>query len=999
MLKDWIKRFRDPEPEYRPHPFWSWNDRLEEEELREQVRLMAEKGNGGFYMHARDGLETPYLGDEWFRYIQACSDEAEKCGIEAWCYDENGWPSGSAGRTIPEISDRYAVRWIRLRVLEDSPAGEVLGYFAVRDDRSYRYLSDDPDEARALVLPGEKLMYVTQFTEETYIDTLNPEVVRKFIDVTYEEYLEKTGGALKDGKLFGFFTDEPQYALCRNPWSPVCRDEFIKRYGYDIVTNLPALFLGRDGYEKIRFDFWRMINDLFVTSYGKQINDWCREHSAGFTGHVMMEDNLLCQMHCTAGCMPFYEHMSQPGIDWLGKYPPSLGDDHPGIPAIPLQVGSVAAQLGKKHVLTETFALAGWNITFAEMKHLIEWQFLGGVNFVCQHLAPYSLRGTRKNDYPPAFFYQEPWWDHYDLFNDMISRTGKLLADGEDAPDVLVIHPIHSVYMKYTNDDMNREGDYDRKYIETATLLTELHVLYHFGDETIMGRHGSVNDGKLTVGRRSYSYVIMPNLLGLDRSTYELLMKFSSEGGKIVCTDGFPEYIDGCLCRKELSVLEEKVIKISTDEPWEMERVFRSEGLTDVTITGRHGNERYIHYTKRTYSDCDCTMYYFVNFENNSGESRVKITLPGRYITELDPSDMTFRRVRSHEEDGTLSFEAVFSDLASHIYFVSDSPLGADEKEDPEYFADLDISGPAREWRVSDKSDPNCALLDYGKIIYEDGKESDEKHVWSLSREIRKSRTGKEKILMTFSIDDGTDLSLMSDLTFVCEIRQPCTVTVNGHAVERADGKWWLDHAFSVYEAGSLIRHGENRIVISGMFREQKDGTFESTGEFGNMYLCGRFGVRFDEDFVHTDRRALTNSGSFSLCNMPEVIRADDIVPRGFPFFRGRLVLERDEEIRANGLPVRIGMTRPYAAYSRITVNGDPGRYLTWGSFRDFFRDSVRDGANRIEVELCIGNRNLLGPHHAEIPEKENDGPDDFSPFTKETWKRRYAFVKAGLGE
>ena len=55
---------------YRPIPFWSWNDKLEEQELRRQVRWMKEQGFGGYFMHARSGLITEYLSDEWFNCIK-----------------------------------------------------------------------------------------------------------------------------------------------------------------------------------------------------------------------------------------------------------------------------------------------------------------------------------------------------------------------------------------------------------------------------------------------------------------------------------------------------------------------------------------------------------------------------------------------------------------------------------------------------------------------------------------------------------------------------------------------------------------------------------------------------------------------------------------------------------------------------------------------------------------------------------------------------------------
>ena len=83
-----------------PHgsiPFWSWNDKLEEGELRRQINNMKKLNMNGFFMHARGGLETEYMSDEWYAAINVCIDEARKLGMEAWAYDENGWPSGFAG--------------------------------------------------------------------------------------------------------------------------------------------------------------------------------------------------------------------------------------------------------------------------------------------------------------------------------------------------------------------------------------------------------------------------------------------------------------------------------------------------------------------------------------------------------------------------------------------------------------------------------------------------------------------------------------------------------------------------------------------------------------------------------------------------------------------------------------------------------------------------------------------------------------------------------------
>ena len=99
MAKENQKRTVDS---YRSIPFWSWNDKLEKEELIRQIRWMKEQGFGGYFMHARSGLITEYLSDEWFELVNACIDEGDALGMQSWAYDENGWPSGFVGGKLLE---------------------------------------------------------------------------------------------------------------------------------------------------------------------------------------------------------------------------------------------------------------------------------------------------------------------------------------------------------------------------------------------------------------------------------------------------------------------------------------------------------------------------------------------------------------------------------------------------------------------------------------------------------------------------------------------------------------------------------------------------------------------------------------------------------------------------------------------------------------------------------------------------------------------------------
>ncbi|OPX22455.1 MAG: hypothetical protein B1H04_04990, partial [Planctomycetales bacterium 4484_123] len=66
--RDW----QDPPSIYRGAPFWSWNSHLDADRLCRQIEQMHAAGMGGFFMHSRYGLKTPYLSQEWFRCVSAC---------------------------------------------------------------------------------------------------------------------------------------------------------------------------------------------------------------------------------------------------------------------------------------------------------------------------------------------------------------------------------------------------------------------------------------------------------------------------------------------------------------------------------------------------------------------------------------------------------------------------------------------------------------------------------------------------------------------------------------------------------------------------------------------------------------------------------------------------------------------------------------------------------------------------------------------------------------
>ncbi len=1002
-MKDILTELENPTAEYRPHPFWSWNDKLEPDMLRWQIQEMKRVGLGGYFMHARGGLITEYLSDDWFNCIKACVDEGKKLGMESWSYDENGWPSGFGGGIVSGMGDRYHVRWLVFKPYESSkPEGTVLGFYGVTDT-TCRYLGDKLRASKSALEAGETLWYVSHDKNVNYVDILSPTVVRAFIKCTYDVYAEKLGGDLGGATMPGFFTDEPQFARCKTPWSYVLPEEFRKDTGYDPIPGLPLLFIEREGYEKFRFDFWRTVSRLYAESFGKQIYDWCEKHNCKFTGHAMMEDNLYCQMACTAGVMPLYEYMHNPGMDWLGR----------GIagPLIPKQVGSAAKQLGKKHVLSETFALCGWDVSFEELKWIAEWQYLNGINSMCQHLEGYSIRGLRKRDYPPSMFYQSPWWDDYKAFNDYFSRLGKLIADSDEEADVLLIHPMHTGYIAYNGTNCAEIQKYDGKLNEALRVLSGNHIGYHLGDEVIMRHHGSVCGASIKVGLCAYHTVILPAMKTLDKSTFGLLSEFVKNGGKLLALGEKPTLIEGEKS-DELKALMDTVEVLPVNDGELLTYALVKNGLKTLTVSDKNGEIGSIHCRVNLLGNGKA--YFFQNQDREHPFDAKIILDTNSDAVEVNLNGMTVTKPDTITDNGKTVIFLHFEPMQSHLIVTGSELPMVTKKTKPMLTLPL-----SREWDI--ESEDNALTLDACQYILGEGEEySEPRNILDIMEILLAARANdKLKLRFTFEISETADLSAMRSFRLVSELTDEFSIKVNGSEVKWDGESWWKDKSFKAIDIRSFVKHGTNEIIVDGAFSqrqkvydvlfgknvletERNKLTYDT--ELESLYLVGDFSVFSKTGYTEGARRALFTDGGFCITDRVTHIIGGDIVPQGYPFFAGRVKLSQVVKVKKSyGKRIAIRIPKPYAALAKVYVDDQLVKTLLWSDYEADISGFVKPGKEaKITLELVIGNRNLMGPHHHPQGECYGVGPGHFSPhgvYTPNAWRDRYCFVKAGLFE
>ncbi|EWZ79876.1 hypothetical protein NW765_010369 [Fusarium oxysporum] len=99
--------FLNPPPEYRGAPLWCWNTKLDRSRLLRQIDQLAEMGIGGFHIHSRVSLDTPYIGAEFMDYIKVLVGAAKTKGLLACLYDEDRWLSGAARGLVVADNPEY----------------------------------------------------------------------------------------------------------------------------------------------------------------------------------------------------------------------------------------------------------------------------------------------------------------------------------------------------------------------------------------------------------------------------------------------------------------------------------------------------------------------------------------------------------------------------------------------------------------------------------------------------------------------------------------------------------------------------------------------------------------------------------------------------------------------------------------------------------------------------------------------------------------------------
>ena len=971
--------FRNPTSEYRAAPFWAWNCELEESELLRQTECLKEMGMGGFHMHTRSGMATKYLGDEFMRLVKSCVKKAKSENMLAWLYDEDRWPSGAAGGYVtktPEYRERNLTFTTQKdeNVLPKSEAVKSGGAYLIA---AYDIVLNENGELLSykLLNEGEKAEGIARYAYcrvnppvlpgwhngETYVDTLNPKAIQRFIEITHEAYKKAAGDEF--GKTVpAIFTDEPQFVHKQAlpfaasdedvllPWTPDFDETYEKAYGISITEHLPELFweLPNGKISRARYYYHDHICERFTQSFSDACGKWCADNNIYLTGHMMEETTLKRQTAAIGEAMRAYRSFGLPGIDMLCDL-----TEYDTVK----QAQSAARQYGREGVASELYGVTNWDFDFRGHKRQGDWQAAMGVTVRVPHLSWVSMKGSAKRDYPASINYQSPWYKEYPYVENHFARLNTVLTRGKPCVKVGVIHPIESYWLHWGPSDntseTRRQKDANFKNIIDWLLFGT--VDFDFISEACLPSLCQNIGSELSVGKMQYSVIVVPECETLRKSTADILNEFISRGGKVIFMGEAPKYIDA-----EPGDKANELYGRGKHIPFEETALLNALGdYRDIEIKNPSGDaEKQFLYQMRKDGD-EHSLFIalarriedkYCSAVEQPAETVIKIRGEFRPLV-FDTLTGEIREINYSAENGFTTFNYSFCENDSLLLRLEPA---ASSKRFEKAAERIKIGQTDFKHKLAYKrEEDNVCILDIAEYALDNGEMQPEEEILRIDERLRRKfdwpladgqdvqpwAIEKEKITHNVTLHFSFESECELENTFFCaeELESLC---INGEETALNDCGYFVDKAIRKYALPPL-RKGKNTIAAKVPFGKRI--SLEA------CYLIGDFNVRAE-------------GCEKTLSKATETIGFGDITKQGMPFYGGNITYSAKINVPENcSLEINIG--RYAGALTKVLLDGEEAAKIVFAPYNAEIKN-VSKGEHTIEFVL-FGNRyNTFGALH-----------------------------------
>lgn len=989
--------FRSPTAEYRGAPFWAWNCTLEREELLRQIDIFWEMGLGGFHMHCRDGMATPYLTDEFMALVKACADHAKEKGMLAWLYDEDKWPSGFGGGYVTK-DHAYRQRFI---VFTCNPqfqprAGSVLiaEFDVVLDEegclRSYKRLQAGEDAMGTRwsvwrMVAADSAWYNNQ----SYVDTLNKKAIERFIEVTHERYHAVLGDEF--GKSVpAIFTDEPQFLHkgtlpfadsrvdVRLPWTDDLEETFAATYGTSLCDCLPELLweLPNGEVSQMRYRYHDHVAERFASAFADTIGAWCDAHGIALSGHMLNEPTLYSQTRVLGDCMRSYRAFGIPGIDMLcAAFELTTAK----------QCQSAVRQYGKEGMMSELYGVTGWDYDFRGHKLQGDWQAALGVTVRVHHLSWVSMKGTAKRDYPASISYQSPWYKKYRYVEDHFARVNTAMTRGKPCVKVAVVHPVESYWLHFGPNEQTQlvRDRLDANFASVTDWLLKGNIDFDYICESNLPDQCAEGGAPLKVGEMAYDVVIVPACETLRATTLDRLEAFRDAGGKLVFMGDAPKYEDAKASERGRA-LYARSLQIAFNRSALLE-VLAADRTVEIRESNGALTNNLIHQLRRDENG----LWLFVAHASEpynkdvAKAQSIRIRVKGAYRPELwDTHTGEVLPISYKTRGGNTYITTALYDYDSLLLFL------ADTKEDGAYVAEkaavMTVPYTLSTFVDYELSEPNVLLLDMPQYALDGEALGGPEEILRVDAAIRTrlgypaaktqpwvvpNRPAEHTVTLAFTVHSEIEYAAPY---LALEDADVATVLWNGERVTAAPDGYYVDKSIQKIALPAL-RKGENTLTVTIPFGERSNCEA--------MYLLGDFGVKLA-------------GRNLTVTELPKQLGFGDITGQGLPFYGGavsyHIPVRCHEECRA-----QIVIPHYAAAVNTVAVDGEERTVVAYPPYRADI-GSLDKGEHTVTVTAYVSRRNCFGDVHNADEKFSWQGPSAW--VTKDSlWTYEYRLRRAGL--
>lgn len=1008
--------FKNPSSEYCGEPFWCWNCKVTKEMIKKQIDIYHEMGVGGFTLHCRTGLETPYMSEEFLDLVAYSNEYAKEKGMMCYLYDEDRYASGAAGGMVTEnVRFRQRAMFLSRKPQEElertreeyeaeidaghKPKGYYLtSYWVALDEdgclKDYKRVEKDYEAAGGRVWHAYvKIARESPwFNDQTYIDVFNQKAVERFIEVTHQRYYEKLGDDF--GKSIpSIFTDEPQMSgkfAFPTPdsdkdatlsYTDDMNDTYKQMFGVELLDIVPeVLWELPDGKVSVhRYNYHEHLAERFASAFPDTIAKWCEEHNIALTGHFMSERTLYSQTLALSEAMRLYRSMQIPGIDILCDAKELTTAK---------QAVSVARQNGRDAVTSELYGVTHWDADFKTYKLQGDWQAALGITNRVHHLTFMSMEGEAKRDWPASIGYQSPWYPKFGYVEKHFGRLNTALTRGQAKVNVAVIHPIESYWINFGPNSQTQtvRDQMDENYENLMQWLLYGTIDFDLVSESLLPHQclQLPTSDRIQVGKMSYQTVLVPDCMTIRSTTLDRLEALVEAGGKVVFAGQIPHLVDARPSDRAKK-LAEKCACVQFNR-CEILEALEDDRLIEIRDDkGKYSSN--LVYQMRRDGDKQWLFICHVNRKRNILDKREKyyITVKGLHKVTLY-NTITGEIVPQEAQviDGNTMIKV-------HI-FAEDSLLFLLEDGEPEKPA----AETAYKYRVSsvaapdafELAEPNCLLLDYAEYKFDDGEWQEKKDILTIDNAFRKEiglprrqdhftqpyripyEPIEHKVTLRYLFDSEMEVK---GAFYAMERPENATITLNGETVDTSADGYYVDEIIRKV-ALPVIRKGSNELVVEIPFGRKVNLEWS--------YILGDFGVEVLGDYAHIVPKA-------------EQLRFGSVVHQRLPFYTGNITYQLDASMEQDYDDVILEVPHFAAPVMEVFLDGTSKGLIAYAPHK-LSLGAVSEGSHRLEI-VMYGNRfNGFGTLHNANDEFRWYGPDSYRTSGSQ-WTDTYLFHDMGI--